>query len=161
MHIPHGQSIALKDLQEAGPSNPQEREQPKKGTKRTLDFDDISSEESLAEESLGVGSGSENAAECDTALKVTDYVLVRFDAKKQMPRHYVRIVCKVLEDEIEVDFYRKTECENGKLMAFEAPTNKDECPVDMKDVKNTLKLKQTNRATLFFDRDKFSGLLVR
>ncbi|KAK3887720.1 hypothetical protein Pcinc_008205 [Petrolisthes cinctipes] len=104
---------------------------------------------------------TERAAECNTGLKVADYVLVRFDAKKQLPRHYVGKVLQVMKDEIEVDIYREAECENKTLMAFKAPANMDECWVEKKDVVKTLKLIETSRATLFFEKDEFSGLLVR
>lgn len=181
-HIPPGQSMSLKDLQEAGSSNSQGRKPMATGTKRKLEFDATSSsEDSHVEESQELGSDSEDEqkiraipiglsrnreARSDTGLKVKDYVLVRFEGeKKQWPRHYVGKVCTVLEDTIEVDFYRKAESKNRKLspklMAFCAPPNKDVYQVKKKTVVKTLQLKHTHRAKLFFNIDEFMGLLVR
>lgn len=69
-----------------------------------------------------------------------------------MFRHYVeKLLCQK-----NVDFYRKKMRKKAK-----APLNKDEGNVDRKDVVKTLELKQINRATVFFDRVDFHGLLVR
>lgn len=67
----------------------------------------------------------------------------------------------VLEDMTFIENLKVTMGSSAKLMSFTAPLNKDVCQVEKKTVLKTPQLKNTHKATLFFNLNEFSGLLVQ